>query len=104
MKFNQLNLLLAFLFVMLITPLAKSQFSVEAQLRNRFEIRDGYQKLGSVESDPAFLISQRSRLSFSYQTPFLKLKFTPQDVRLWPAPVGRPELESEQHRLGCAGI
>ena len=83
MKFNQLNLLLAFLFVMLITPLAKSQFSVEAQLRNRFEIRDGYQKLGSVESDPAFLISQRSRLSFSYQTPFLKLKFTPQDVRLW---------------------
>ena len=60
-----------------------AQFSIDATLRSRFEIRDGYQKLAADGSIPTILISQRTRLSFSYETKNLKLRVTPQDVRLW---------------------
>jgi hypothetical protein len=46
-------------------------------------VRDGYRKLATEGSTPSVIISQRTRLSFSYITENLKLKFTPQDVRVW---------------------
>jgi hypothetical protein len=60
-----------------------AQFKIDAQYRPRFELRDGYQKIASQGSIPAAFISQRSRLSFSYETENFKLKFSPQDVRIW---------------------
>lgn len=75
------------LFVLLPTVVCLqqsfAQFSIDAQLRNRFELRDGYQKLAAEGSNPAALISQRTRFSLNYTNDFLKLKLTPQDVRLW---------------------
>jgi hypothetical protein len=62
---------------------SNAQFRVETQLRSRAEMRDGYQKLAAMGSDPAFLVSQRTRLSFVYESKTMKLRFTPQDVRLW---------------------
>lgn len=59
------------------------QFQVDAQLRNRFEVRDGYQKLAEAGSAPAIQISQRTRISFIYVTEKIKIKIAPQDVRLW---------------------
>jgi hypothetical protein len=56
---------------------------VDAQLRSRFEIRDGYQKLAAEGLNPAIFISQRTRLSFSYESKLLKVRVTPQDVRIW---------------------
>jgi hypothetical protein len=61
----------------------QAQFSINAQLRNRFEVRDGYQKLATDGAAPAVFISQRTRITFSYETENLRLKFTPQDVRVW---------------------
>lgn len=61
----------------------QAQFKIDVQLRNRFEIRNGYQKLAENEAIPACLIWQRTRISFSYETDHLRLKITPQDVRLW---------------------
>ena len=78
MKKIVLPLLLVFLS---LSSLA--QFSIDAQLRSRFEMRDGYQKLPTSGSTPMFLISQRTRLSFTYENDFLKLVVSPQDVRLW---------------------
>jgi hypothetical protein len=69
--------------VLLNANRVSAQFSIDAQLRNRFEFRDGYQQLLSDRANPAFLISQRSRLSFSWQNDNLKINFTPQDVRIW---------------------
>jgi hypothetical protein len=60
-----------------------AQLSIDAQLRNRFELRDGYQKLAAEVSNPVAFVSQRTRFSLSYTNDFLKLKLTPQDVRLW---------------------
>jgi len=61
----------------------QAQFKIDAQIRPRFELRDGYQKLAPQNLVPAAFISQRSRISFSYETENFKLKFTPQDVRIW---------------------
>jgi hypothetical protein len=83
MKNHRLYFLLTFTVTFLIIPKIQAQFSIDAQLRNRFEIRDGYQKLAADGSNPAFLISQRTRLSFIYENKFLKLKITPQDIRVW---------------------
>ena len=69
-----------FLFVVLET---RAQFKIEAQYRPRFELRDGYRKLATDGSVPTVVISQRTRLSFSYESEKLKLKLTPQDVRVW---------------------
>lgn len=60
-----------------------SQFKVDAQIRNRFELRHGYRKPVTEGSEAAAMIWQRSRLTFSFQSDDLKLIFTPQDVRLW---------------------
>ncbi len=68
--------------LILATSSAVAQFTIDVQLRNRFELRDGYQKL-SDGATPAAFISQRSRISFGYATDDLRLKFTPQDVRVW---------------------
>jgi len=74
----------------------QAQFSIDAQFRNRFEVRDGYQKLAADGVAPAVFISQRTRVTFSYKTEDLRLKFTPQDVRVW----GDEELTSSTGVFG----
>ena len=74
----------------------QAQFSINAQLRNRFEVRDGYQKLATDGAAPAVFVSQRTRITFSYETDNLRLKFTPQDVRVW----GDEELTSSTGVFG----
>jgi hypothetical protein len=69
--------------LIVISVTSKAQFSVEAQLRNRFEVRDGYQKLANKDATPAAFMSQRTRVGFVYNTDNFRFKFTPQDVRIW---------------------
>ncbi|HPG33432.1 MAG: alginate export family protein [Lentimicrobium sp.] len=83
MKHFSVNLISIVLFTVLFVQHGNAQFSIDAQLRNRFELRDGYQKLAAAGSSPTALISQRTRLSFSFENNYLKIKLTPQDVRLW---------------------
>jgi hypothetical protein len=66
-----------------LTVSTNAQLSITAEQRNRFELRDGYQQLTPEGSDPAFLIWQRTRISFLFETEYLRLRLTPQDVRLW---------------------
>ncbi len=78
----------AILFILLSTTInAFSQDSisiyVKPELRTRMEYRDGFQKLAAENSNGALFISQRSRLSFGIETSKLKIRFTPQDVRIW---------------------
>lgn len=81
------NAILKYLFFSYITVFSTgsvlAQFSVDAHYRNRLEVRNGYQKLMPDTANPAVFISQRTRLSFNYEIKNLKLKFTPQDVRIW---------------------
>ncbi len=77
------NYILIFLVVCFLSKSGFAQFSVDAQYRNRFEVRDGYKKLAAEGTTPAVFISQRTRISFGFESENLKLRFTPQDVRVW---------------------
>lgn len=94
MKLNRKFIFASLAFLFLCSPAIFAQFSVDAQFRNRFEIRDGYQKLSAEGSNPAILISQRTRVTFGYETGGLKLKFTPQDVRIW----------GDQSKMSTSGV
>lgn len=80
MKFK--TLLLIFL-TSLIGLSLKAQFSIDGQYLARAEYRDGYKKLLATGTTPAFFVSQRTRVTFKYETEKLKFVFTPQDVRVW---------------------
>ncbi len=71
------------LFIVLPRTLVWGQLRIDAQYRNRFEVRDGYRQLTSDGVTPAVFISQRTRLSVHYVNDGLKVTFTPQDVRVW---------------------
>ncbi len=62
---------------------ASAQVNLDAQYRPRFEVRNGYRELIPKDADPSIIASQRMRLSLVYETEKLKLKFSPQDVRVW---------------------
>jgi hypothetical protein len=76
-------LLFVLLFLFAITFTGQAQFSVDAHFRTRLEIRDGYRKLLPQDAPVAFHVLQRTRLSVSYETDDFKLRFTPQDARVW---------------------
>ncbi|MDN3724164.1 alginate export family protein [Aequorivita sp. SDUM287046] len=70
-----------FLIIFLTVARANSQFSVDAQLRPRFEYRHGYKTL--FPDNTAAFISQRTRLNLTYKTENLHFYLSPQDVRVW---------------------
>ncbi len=80
MNFKQSLVLL--LFITLCNTLF-GQFLISSEFRTRFEYRDGYKKIASINDNSASSISQRTRLFFNYENENLKLVFAPQDVRIW---------------------
>lgn len=59
------------------------QFRIDAQIRPRTELRSGYKQLHEKGESPSFITSQRTRLIFSYDTDKLKIRLSPQDIRVW---------------------
>lgn len=59
------------------------QFSVNADIRTRSELRNGYMQPAVDSSVSAFFISQRTRLTFDYKKEKLALRFGIQDIRVW---------------------
>ncbi len=76
-----------FLFLLIagifISEISYSQFTVNAELRPRIELRNGYRLLRSEAKDPAVFVSQRSRISLMYGSDKLNVGFSFQDVRVW---------------------
>jgi hypothetical protein len=60
-----------------------SQLSVLGEIRPRTEYRHGYKTLVSEEDDPAFFISQRTRLKLSYVGQKMRVGIAFQDIRTW---------------------
>jgi hypothetical protein len=59
------------------------EFSVDLELRPRFEYRHGYKTLIPDEVDAATFVSQRSRLNFYYSSEKLNTYIALQNVRVW---------------------
>ena len=73
------------LALLLITAfkLQAQQVDISTDLRERFEFRNGFNTLVTDTSKPAVFITQRSRLIFDYTNNKIKLRFAPQNVRVW---------------------
>ncbi|WBL42700.1 hypothetical protein PBT90_18395 [Algoriphagus halophytocola] len=64
--------------------LAKAQeFTLDADIRPRFEYRHGFSSLYADEAKPAAFVTQRSRLNFAFKDQKWSLYFSAQDVSTW---------------------
>jgi len=61
----------------------QAQFTLDAELRPRFEYRHGYKTLFPDNVDPAAFVSQRTRLNTAYEIEKLSFYLSLQDVRTW---------------------
>ena len=73
---------LVLLFVTLFTTV-KAQFNIDAEYRPRFEFRDGYSTLKPADSDPAYFVTQRTRLNLNHTYNKLSSRLSLQDYRIW---------------------
>jgi len=59
------------------------EFTIDAEIRPRFEYRHGFHSLIPDGVDEAAVIQQRSRLKFGYKSENFKAHISVQDVRVW---------------------
>ena len=64
-------------------PIYSQELDVSAEIRPRYESRNGYKSLLNEADDAAGFISKRSRINFDFSNDRLKLGFTLADVRVW---------------------
>lgn len=78
------KIITSLLLILGLVELSKAQsFSLDADIRPRFEYRHGFGNLFPENGKPASFVTQRSRLNFAYQDPKLKVYFSVQDVSTW---------------------
>ena len=90
------------LLMLLVTAhiIADAQFNIYGQLRTRAELRDGQGSPLPKNVDPAFFISQRTRLNVEYNTYRLKFGVSVQDVRVWGQDVSTINRTTVQNNNG----
>ncbi len=76
-------LALVFIETFLSNLYTQTQFSIHAQLRPRFEYRNGYSRMPTRDDKPAYFVSQRSRLYIHYKSAQFRYLIALQDVRVW---------------------
>ena len=69
--------------IMISLNLSAQSFSISADLRARYELRNGYSTLRPDSTSIANFISQRARITFEYNSDKIKLKLSPQNVKVW---------------------
>ncbi|MEB2779553.1 hypothetical protein U3A58_04030 [Algoriphagus sp. C2-6-M1] len=68
----------------LVAQFTKAQeFTLDADIRPRFEYRHGYASLFADEAKAAAFVTQRSRLNFGYRDEKLQVYISVQDVSTW---------------------
>lgn len=70
-------------FCLVLSYSLNAQITLSGQVRPRFEFRNSSGTLRPIAADPAFFISQRSRLNFNYKQSRVVFRMSVQDVRVW---------------------
>ncbi|WBU88236.1 alginate export family protein [Cellulophaga omnivescoria] len=70
-------------FLIIIQQVNAQQFNLDAEIKPRFEFRNGYSTLNSDAVDPASFVSQRTRLNFGYKGTEFNAFVAAQNVRVW---------------------
>ncbi|MBK8636152.1 MAG: hypothetical protein IPN72_22385 [Saprospiraceae bacterium] len=83
MKITSLKFIAILFMGLVFKNSATAQFEFNGQLVQRVEYRHGYGKLIPDTVDPSAFISQRLRFQFTYNTKYVKLFASIQDVRTW---------------------
>jgi len=74
---------IAALLIIITSISLKAQLNLNAEIRPRGEVRNGYKSMFSEDDNTAYFVSQRTRLGLSYNHEKYELKITGQDVRVW---------------------
>ena len=88
----------AFLIVMSIYSFG--QFTLDGEIRPRFEARHGYKSVADSSQDAAAFVEQRTRLNFGYKAEGYIFKVTVQDVHVWGS---QPQLINNYSKLNTDG-
>ena len=62
---------------------AGGEFSIDINLRPRFEYRNGYNYPRMETDKPSAFISNRARVGFNFDNGFLSTRLAAQDVSVW---------------------
>ena len=79
----QIKSIFIFLFLVIISLKGYSQFSINAEIRPRYELRDGYKTLPNETTHLVNIVTQRSRLNFDSKSEKLNFRLSIQAVRTW---------------------
>ena len=82
-KFVILPFLVLFAVVLQAQQDSTKKFLVDGEFRPRFEFRKGYRTLPTSSNLPAYFVSGRTRLNFTYQEKRAAFYASIQDVRVW---------------------
>ncbi|MDA3952514.1 MAG: alginate export family protein [Bacteroidales bacterium] len=72
-----------FITFIIIIITAKAQLNIDAEYRPRFEFRDGYSTLKTEDSNPAYFVTQRTRLNLNHTYNNVSSRLSIQDYRVW---------------------
>lgn len=93
-----------FLFFLVVAGLlshrgAAQQLEAWADIRMRYEFRNGYASPRTDSAKAAHFVTQRNRLRIEYRDSKLKLRITPQNVRVWGdvATTSRSDVNMQLH-------
>ncbi|MCX2743675.1 alginate export family protein [Mangrovivirga sp. M17] len=71
-------------FFLMISYVSYSQeFTLDLDLRDRFEYRHGFSTLFPDNTEPAAFVRQRTRLKMGYTSSLLEIKLSVQDISTW---------------------
>ncbi len=70
-------------FMLMLGLYSYGQFTLEGEIRPRFEFRHGYKSLADSAQDLAAFVEQRTRLNFGYKTEGYIFRVSLQDVHVW---------------------
>lgn len=77
------SLFFGVLFMLFGTAIYGQTVKIDGEIRPRAEFRNGFKTLPPADADPAFAISQRTRLNAFYGNKQFKAFISAQDVRVW---------------------
>ena len=86
--------------LMLAAAPSFAQFTLDGELRPRFEYRNGYKSVADSNQTGAAFVQQRTRLNFGYKTEGYIFKVTLQDIRTWGS---QPQLVGTYSKVNTTG-
>jgi len=94
------KLIVSSVFLTIMSLYSYGQFTLDGELRPRFEYRHGYKNVADSSQNSAAFVEQRTRLNFGYKTEGYIFKLTLQDVHIWGS---QPQLVNTYSKTNTDG-